>query len=101
MSKFVTEISSEALDLDVTNIDDLPTCSSTQFISGALKACSSAPLNVRHVIQSDLATTLNCKESDLSFLWTPPVKGAEVLDCEIPDFRESFLQPLSMKVAAE
>lgn len=101
MSKFVIEIAGPKKDLDITDIVSAPNCNFTQFVSGALKACANAPLNMRRVIQSDIATTLNCRETDLSFLWAHPVRGAEVLDCEIPDFRDNFLKPLELKAAAE
>lgn len=101
MSVFVKAIPDFDTDLDFTDIHPAPHCNSTQFISGALKAFSNAPSRVRQVIQSDIATTLNCQATELAFLWAHPVRGAETLDCEIPDFRDSFLRPMDLKTAAE
>lgn len=89
------------IDVQEDEICKPPRHDGAEFVCGALKASEKAPLRERKVIQTDVADTLNCAEESLSFLWTQPVKGAEILDCEIPDFREVSQNPALLSLAAE
>lgn len=90
-------------DIDVAEdeISQAPRYDGADFVCGALRASKRASLGVRKSIQTDVADTLNCRADSLSFLWAQPVRGAEVLGCEIPDFREFSHNPIGLSLAAE
>jgi len=98
-----TSVFTDIFDMDVAedDISQAPRYDGADFVCGALKASKRASLCVRKSIQTDVADTLNCREDSLSFLWRQPIKGAEILDCEIPDFREVSRNPKILSLAAE
>jgi len=73
-----------------TDLKPAPIHDGAEFISSALRATAEAPPRVRLVVQKDIAYTLNCNDSALSFLWKPEAYGHETLECQIPDFRDSL-----------
>lgn len=89
------------LEISEDEISKPPCYEGAEFVCGALQDSESAPLRERKSIQTDVAETLNCRDEALSFLWAQPIKGAEILDCEIPDFREVSLNPEILTLAAE
>ena len=93
----------EIFDLDISEdeISQPPCFAGAEFVCGALRESETAPLRERKSLQTDVADTLNCRVESLSFLWAQPVKGAEILDCEIPDFREVSLNTSLLTLAAE
>ncbi len=88
-------------EFDEKDVLPSPHCEGADFICGAVQAAKEAPLKVRKTVQCDIATALDCQEDSLSFLWAHPIKGAEVLDCEIPDFRDAMLRPIAFDLVAE
>lgn len=73
-----------------TDLKPAPIHDGAEFISSALRATVEAHPRVRQVVQQDIAYTLNCQDEDLSFLWKPEIREHEVLECEIPDFRNAL-----------
>ena len=88
-------------DLPVDDLSPAPDYDGAQFIRGALTASGKAISRVRQTVQSDIATVLNCQQEDISFMWTEVNEGAEVLDCEIPDFRDVHMNLKASPLAAE
>lgn len=74
-----------------TDLKAAPIHDGAEFISSALRATAEAHPRVRQVVQQDIAYTLNCQDDDLSFLWKAQAHGHEVLECHIPDFRNSLV----------
>lgn len=73
-----------------TELETAPVHDGAEFISSALRATMQANTRVRQVVQQDIAHTLNCQNDALSFLWIKNVQGQEILECEIPDFRNAL-----------
>lgn len=88
-------------DLPIDELTPAPDYDGAQFIRGALTATGKAVSRVRETVQSDIATVLNCQQEDISFMWAEVNDGAEVLDCEIPDFRDVQMNLKVSPLAAE
>lgn len=82
-------------------LDSAPIHDGAEFISSALRATMEANPRVRQVVQQDIAHTLNCQKDALSFLWIKNIRGQEVLECEIPDFRNALEHANHYAMAAE
>jgi|GEM_PF-5830830 len=75
-----------------------------QFIRGAIRAAQNSHGSVKAGLIKEICGLLDCRESDLDFLFKPSFAMNEAMqnDCEIPDFRSTLDgRGVKLKDAAE